>query len=95
MVGRLQQPPVTGVDGGGVFGVFNVVVDHARRCDDVAIVTVIIPFAPATAALLKVDGGVRVELIGRAEGDDGAAAAVVVAEHITVLFTTPRSDLHG
>jgi len=73
---------------------FKVVVDRTRRCHDVAMITVIIPFAPAADAFLKARGGVRVEVIGRAENADDSAADVVVAERIRVLVTT-SGDLHG
>ena len=65
---------------------FNLLVD--RDVDEVAIVTVIIPFAPSAAALTKVAAGVRVEVIGRPEGTGEGAdtdADVVVAQRITVL----------
>lgn len=87
MVGRLQRTPTVGVGAGGVFGVFNLLVD--RGLHDVAIVTIVIPFAPAAAAFTKVAGGARVEVIGRPEPTGRCAGLdvdVVVAERITVLF---------
>ncbi len=86
MVGRLQRTPTVGVGAGGVFGVFNLLVD--RGLHDVAIVTI----APAAAAFTKVAGGARVEVIGRLEPtgcaglDVDVDVDVVVAERITVLF---------
>ena len=91
LVGRLERAPIIGIGPAGVLGILILVVEEACPPDVASTVTVLIPFAPAAAALRWTVGGAGVEVIARTHAAAGALVDFVRAERITVLF---RGEAH-
>ncbi len=83
--GRVDRSPTICIGGGGLLGVFNLLVEEGPS-DVAAVVTVLIPFAPAAASLRHLAPGTTIEVMGRAarEASAGPTIHVVRAERVTV-----------
>jgi len=75
-----------GVGPGGVMGLFNLIVDEGCSSNAAATVTVLIPFAPAAAAMTRLAADSCVEVLGRGESAVGHVIDAIRAERITVLL---------
>ncbi len=87
--GRVDRSPTICIGRGGLLGVFNLLVEDGPS-DAAALVTILIPFAPAAASLRHLAPGTPVEVLGRAtpEVSAGPTIHVVRAERVTVLISS-------
>lgn len=87
LLGHIERTATVTIGAGGMFGVLNLLVEDSRPSDAAVVVTILVPFPPATAVLLRLPAGTPLDVSGRPENGDGADPLVHVlrAERITVL----------